>query len=69
MELVDEQAWLHYGVVRLLTALRFAVAPETQTILRELIGNGEERLLALEQDCFEHKQPLGHRGSVTYRRP
>jgi hypothetical protein len=59
MELVDEQAWLHYRIVRLRTALRFAVAPETQTILRELIGNGEERLIALEQDYIERRQVPG----------
>jgi hypothetical protein len=36
------------AIVRMRIALRFAVAPEVETILRELIADAEDRLAALE---------------------
>ena len=48
MELEDEATWLRYRVLRLRAALRFALVPEVESILRELIADAEERLVILE---------------------
>jgi hypothetical protein len=48
MELQDETMWLRYRTMRLRIALRFAAAPEVETILRELIADAEDRLATLE---------------------
>ena len=48
----DESSWLRYRVVRMRTALRFAMSPEVTNILRELIADGEARLLALDANEF-----------------
>jgi hypothetical protein len=40
--------WLRRTVIRLRTALRFAREPRTETILREVIADAEDRLAALE---------------------
>jgi hypothetical protein len=44
----DEVIWLRYRVMRMRTALRFAMSPEVESILRELITDGEARLAILE---------------------
>jgi hypothetical protein len=49
----NEELWLRYRVIRMRTALRFAISPEVANILRELIADGEERLLALEGHADE----------------
>ena len=48
MAFQEEDNWLRYRVMRMRTALRFAISPEVQNILRELIADGEARLLALD---------------------
>ena len=48
----DESSWLRYRVVRMRTALRFAMSPEVTNILRELIADGEARLLVLDGKEF-----------------
>ena len=48
----DESSWLRYRVIRMRTALRFAMSPEVTNILRELIADGEARLLALDAKEF-----------------
>jgi hypothetical protein len=53
MELEDEATWLRYRVLRLRAALRFALAPQVEIILRELIADAEDRLLALEAKARE----------------
>jgi hypothetical protein len=49
VELLDEPVWLRHRVLRMRAALRFAMKPEVESILRELIADAEARLLALEQ--------------------
>jgi hypothetical protein len=51
--LQDERTWLRYRVIRMRTALRFAMSPEVTNILRELIADGEARLLALDDQANE----------------
>jgi hypothetical protein len=53
MELENEATWLRYRVLRLRAALRFALAPQVESILRELIADAEERLVALEAKARE----------------
>jgi hypothetical protein len=48
MEFEDESLWLRHRVVRLRAALRFAREASVEAILRELIADGEERLISLE---------------------
>ena len=48
MELEDEATWLRQRAVRMRVALRFAGNPEAEVILRELIGDIEDRLMTLE---------------------
>ena len=48
MELEDEATWLRQRAVRMRVALRLAMNPEVEVILRELIGVIEDRLIALE---------------------
>jgi len=40
----DEQGWLRFFIRRLRAALRYAKAPETAAILKELIAEVEARL-------------------------
>jgi hypothetical protein len=40
----DERAWLRFFIGRLRAALRYAKAPETTAILKELIAEVEARL-------------------------
>ena len=49
VELEDEVIWLRHRIHRMRMALRYAIRPEVESILRELIADGEARLLALEQ--------------------
>jgi hypothetical protein len=49
VDLQDETTWLRYRVMRMRAALRFAKSPVVEDILRELIADAEERLLAVEQ--------------------
>jgi hypothetical protein len=49
MQSTDEAAWLRFFLHRLLAALRYAKAPETSTILRELIQEIENRLEEVEK--------------------
>jgi hypothetical protein len=51
VSLQDENLWLRYRVVRMRTALRFAISPEVTNILRELIADGEARLSALDDQA------------------
>jgi hypothetical protein len=46
--LEDEPTWLRRRVIRLRAALRFAKEARTETILREVIAEAEQRLSALE---------------------
>jgi hypothetical protein len=48
VDFVDEETWLHHRLRRLRTALRLAKEPRVEAILRELIGDAEERLDLLE---------------------
>jgi hypothetical protein len=48
MELENDAATLRYHVQRMRAALRLAMDPEVENILRELIADAEDRLLALE---------------------
>ena len=56
MELEDEATWLRYRVLRMRTALKFAIKPEVESILRGLIADAEERLLALERRGAEAQE-------------
>jgi hypothetical protein len=48
MELEAEETWLRKRVVRLRTALRYANDPRVEVILREVIGDAENRLEVLQ---------------------
>ena len=56
MELEDEATWLRHRLVRMRTLLRFALDPQVDAGLRELIADGEERLEAV----------LKHRAAMPY---
>jgi hypothetical protein len=56
--------WLRRTVIRLRTAVRFAREPRTETILREVIADAEDRLAALEP-----REPSGHKGSRVTKGP
>jgi hypothetical protein len=57
----EEIDWLRYRIMRQRVALRFAIAPEVQGILRELVGDGEERLAELEARKWrQHQRKSGH---------
>jgi hypothetical protein len=43
-----EADWLRKSIIRLRAALRFAREPRTETIVREVIADAEDRLAALE---------------------
>jgi hypothetical protein len=45
----DEAAWLRARVIRLRVALRFVKDPRVEVILREVIADAEDRLVALDQ--------------------
>jgi hypothetical protein len=47
----SEAAWLRYRIIRMRTALRFAMSPEVENILRELITDAESRLAELEDQA------------------
>jgi hypothetical protein len=47
-EIEDEVTWLRHRIVRMRTILRFAKDARTEAGLRELIGEAEARLAALE---------------------
>jgi hypothetical protein len=51
MTLQDEAVWLRYRIIRMRTALRFAMSPEVESILRELIADAEARLAMLETEA------------------
>jgi hypothetical protein len=51
-----ERDWLRYPLMRTRTALRFARVPEVESILREFVAEGEERLAALEREEHETHQ-------------
>ena len=44
-----EAHWLRARVIRLRAALRFTQEPRVDVILREVIGDAEDRLAALDQ--------------------
>jgi hypothetical protein len=44
----DEVTWLHRRVVRMRAILRFAKDPRTESGLKELIADAEDRLASLE---------------------
>jgi hypothetical protein len=48
----DETASLRHRVMRLRTALRLAKDSRVEAILREVIADQEERLIALEHRAF-----------------
>jgi hypothetical protein len=50
VEIEDELTWLRHRVVRLRAVLRFVQDPQAEVMLRELIADAEDRLLALERD-------------------
>jgi len=56
MELEDEAIWLRHRLVRMRTLLRFALDPQVETGLRELIADGEERLEAV----LNHRSDAPH---------
>jgi hypothetical protein len=47
-DLEDEETWLRHRIVRMRTVLRFAKDPRAEAGMRELIGDAEVRLAALE---------------------
>ena len=47
-DLEGETDWLRYRLIRMRTGFRFARGPEVEAILREFVGEGEERLAKLE---------------------
>ncbi len=49
MELEDEATWLRHRIQRMRLAFRYAIRPEVEGLLRELIADAETRLIALEQ--------------------
>jgi hypothetical protein len=49
MSASGEAVWVRKNIIRLRTALRFAKEPRTETILREVIADAEDRLADLEQ--------------------
>jgi hypothetical protein len=48
IEIEDEVNWLRHRVVRMRTILPYAKDPRAEAGLRELIGDAEARLIALE---------------------
>jgi hypothetical protein len=44
----SDAEWLRRTVIRLRAALRFAREPRTETLLREVIADAEDRLAELE---------------------
>jgi hypothetical protein len=48
MTMEAEPTWLRKRIIRLRMAMRFAKDPRTETILRDVIAEAEERLIALE---------------------
>jgi hypothetical protein len=52
-EIEDEQTRLRHRIIRMRTILCFAKDPRAETGIRELIGDAEARLAALEA-----RQPL-----------
>jgi hypothetical protein len=56
MELEDEAIWLRHRLVRMRTLLRFALDPQVDAGLRELIADGEERLEAV----LKHRADASH---------
>ena len=60
MELEAEETWLRKRVVRLRTALRYANDARTEVVLREVIGDAENRLEILQANRW--------RGSSNSRR-
>jgi hypothetical protein len=48
IDLEDEETWLRHRIVRMRTVLRFAKDPRAEAGMRELIGDAEARLAALE---------------------
>jgi hypothetical protein len=53
MTLQDEAIWLRYRIMRMRTALRFAMSREVENILRELITDAEARLAMLQGQADE----------------
>jgi hypothetical protein len=53
MELQDEAAWLRHSIGRMRAGLRFATGSQVESIIREFIGEAEDRLLALEHPDAE----------------
>jgi hypothetical protein len=49
MDWEDEETWLRHRVVRLRTILRFTKDSRVEAGLKELIGEAEQRLSALER--------------------
>ena len=56
MELEAEETWLRKRVVRLRTALRYANDPRTEVVLREVIGDAENRLEILQANRWRPRQ-------------
>ncbi|HEV2552108.1 MAG TPA: hypothetical protein VGU20_32670 [Stellaceae bacterium] len=56
MELENEAIWLRHRLVRMRTLLRFALDPQVEAGLRELIADGEERLEAV----LQHRVHMPH---------
>jgi hypothetical protein len=53
MTFQDETIWLRYRIMRMRTALRFAMSREVENILRELIADAEARLAMLQGQADE----------------
>jgi hypothetical protein len=55
--------WLRRTIIRLRAALRFAKEPRTETILREVIADAEDRLAEAESPREPSKQKATKRPS------
>jgi hypothetical protein len=71
LDLEDEETWLRKSIVRMRTVLRFAKDPQAEAGMRELIGDAEVRLAALEARRGNHVTPAvaaePHRSRVQRR--
>ena len=63
MVLEPEAVWLRLRIIRLRTALRYALEPRTQTILREIIADMEERVEQLDAEALKIARPTERKRS------
>jgi hypothetical protein len=56
MELEAEETWLRKRIVRLRTVLRYSNDPRAEVVLREVIGDAENRLELLQANRWRPTQ-------------